>query len=67
MCISIILRGYSNCGLLERALVHNPANISCVVQPLQIKYKSIPIFERFIQLGKHVKIAINISIAGAFG
>ena len=25
------------------------------------------IFERFIQLGKHVKIAINISIAGAFG
>ena len=28
-----------------------------------------PIFERFIQLGKHVKIAINISITltGAFG
>ena len=25
------------------------------------------IFERFIQLGKHVKIAINISITGAFG
>ena len=24
-------------------------------------------FERFIQLGKDVKIAINISIAGAFG
>ena len=23
--------------------------------------------ERFIQLGKHVKIAINISITGAFG
>ena len=27
----------------------------------------ICIFERFIQLGKHVKIAINISITGAFG
>ena len=25
------------------------------------------LFERFIQLGKHVKIAINISITGAFG
>ena len=25
------------------------------------------IFERFIQLGKHVKTAINISITGAFG
>ena len=25
------------------------------------------VFERFIQLGKHVKIAINISITGAFG
>ena len=25
------------------------------------------IFEIFIQLGKHVKIAINISITGAFG
>ena len=25
------------------------------------------IFERFIQLGKHVKIAINISITGGFG
>ena len=25
------------------------------------------IFERFIQLGKHVKIAININITGAFG
>ena len=27
----------------------------------------ILIFERFIQLGKHVKIALNISITGAFG
>ena len=25
------------------------------------------VFERFIQLGKHVKITINISITGAFG
>ena len=25
------------------------------------------IFDRFIQLGKHVKIAIHISITGAFG
>ena len=25
------------------------------------------LFERFIQLGKHVKIAINISITGTFG
>ena len=29
--------------------------------------KLLLIFERFIQLGKHVKIAINISITGAFG
>ena len=28
---------------------------------------SYEMFERFIQLGKHVKIAINISITGAFG
>ena len=27
----------------------------------------VPIFERFIQLGKHVKMAVNISITGAFG
>ena len=40
--VLLFLRGYSNCGLLERALVHNPANISCVVQSLQIKYISIP-------------------------
>ena len=29
--------------------------------------KRLSLFERFIQLGKHVKIAINISITGAFG
>ena len=33
--------------------------------PLEHDYMLI--FERFIQLGKHVKIAINISITGAFG
>ena len=27
----------------------------------------ILLFEKLIQLGKHVKIAINISITGAFG
>ena len=31
------------------------------------KVAILSIFERFIQLGKHVKIAINISITGAFG
>ena len=36
-----VLRGYSNCGLLEHALMYNPAYISCVVQPLKIKYISI--------------------------
>ena len=28
---------------------------------------NVTLFERFIQLGKHVKMAINISITGAFG
>ena len=32
-----------------------------------LKSYGISIFERFIQLGKHVKIAIIISITGAFG
>ena len=38
----LYLRGYSNCGLLEHALVHVPTFISCVAQPLQFKYTSIP-------------------------
>ena len=42
MWSNIGLRGYSNCGLLEHALVHVPKVISCVVQPLQFKYISIP-------------------------
>ena len=38
----IVDRGYSSWGLLEHALLYNPAYISCVVQPRQIKYMSIP-------------------------
>ena len=32
-----------------------------------ISYQKTPLFERFIKQGKHVKIAININITGAFG
>ena len=41
----------------------------CKVMHLEFNnnQKLSSIFERIIQLGKHVKIAINISITGAFG
>ena len=42
------------------------ARINADMQRIYI-YTEVTLFERFIQLGKHVKIAINISITGAFG
>ena len=64
--------------LFKKTLLENmkPDKISfnnISVKNQQIKTNTIVknnielIFERFIQLGKHVKIAINISITGAFG
>ena len=47
----------SSCAALFKTIV-------CLKSEKQSYYL---IFERFIQLGKHVKIAINISITGAFG
>ena len=38
----LFIRNYGNCGLLEHALLYNPAYIiSCVVQPLQIQYMPV--------------------------